>query len=687
MKKLIIIVLCVAIAAVGAFVFLKQQERGSAIENILPKGPLAYVQLNDVEKNLRKMSSIPFWKTIGSINYDVLIQKNVIGPQHKMLLDLIRTQFSQVLSHPMTKKLFGQQVALAIYPLDKDVDALVKDMKTFDPMIIEELLSGLFLVTRVDPDVQLAEFLSRAFSKYGDNVSQGQVEYKGETIRTITIANVGVKFSFVRLKDVLVFGIGEKATRMSIDAYKGSKPSLAEDPQLAEALLTARDPSSMVGFFDFAVLLKTLRDQSENLSGLAGEGSESDKVQERWNDVLSKMSGLKTFAFSSGLEPIMRFNARFLTEPAKLDPEYASLYTCPSQTNKTIKFVPEAVLGYQWSNCFDLNYYWKELKKEMEQTDEAQARVNDLQAKIGLSIEDDILPVFGDEIGGYLSDIQVGGFFPIPKFVFFIEIKNKGKAEQLLSKLKDQPMAMLQQEDYNGVEMKYLALPFGEDIQPGYCFLGDYLMISSSRQLLKSSVDASGNAAKSLLASPAFKKVNYGLTDKSRSVQFVRVGAIVEKIKGVVGWTSDWVSAQERKAQAFQVGSTMPLEEVKNNIIVRSKELEEMSDRIIVLEDEVWNLETKGEDFVGVQTQINDLKGQIRSKELELSGEYERQQELENILQKGDQNTPDLALRQLYLDEAIYPILDSLRSIKSYGMRVTFEKNALEASAFFDVSY
>ncbi|MCK4882386.1 MAG: hypothetical protein KAS92_05130, partial [Candidatus Omnitrophica bacterium] len=209
----------------------------------------------------------------------------------------------------------------------------------------------------------------------------------------------------------------------------------------------------------------------------------------------------------------------------------------------------------------------------------------------------------------------------------------------------------------------------------------------SSRQLLKSSVDASGNAAKSLLASPVFKKVNYGLTDKSRSVQFVRVGAIVEKIKGVIGWISDWVSAQERKAQAFQVGSTRPLDEVKNNIIVRSKELEEMSDKIIDLEDEVWNFETKGEDITGVQTQINDLKGQIRSKKLELSGEYERQQELENILQKSDQNIPDLAVRQLYLDEAIYPILDSLKSIKSYGMRVTFEKNALESSAFFDVSY
>lgn len=686
MKKLIIILFCIVIAAVGITVYLQTQKEESSIENILPEGALVYVQLNDIEKNLKQMASMPFWKAISGINYDLLTRKNIIIPKHKAFIDLFRTQASQIVKSPMTKKLFGREVAFAVYPFDKDIGALVQEMKSFNPGIIEEVLSGGFLATRIDPDVQFAELLSRSFSQYGANVSQGQIEYKGEIIRTITLSKVGVKFSFVRLNDVLVFGMGERAARMSIDAFKGNKPSLAQDPQFVEARSTFRGSSGMVGFLDFEIFMNLLKDQTKNLAGLAGGESEGMRARQQLEDVLAKMSGIKTLAFSSELGPIMKFNTRLLIDPRKTHPEYAHFYTCPSQVNKTINFIPKEVLGYQWSNCFDLDYYWKEIKKEVERTSTAALRVDELEEKIGFSIEGDILPAFGDEIGGYVSDIQISGFFPIPKFLFFIKIKNKSKAEHLLARLKEQPLAILQDENYDGIALKYLALPFGEDVQPGYCFLDNYLLMASSRQLLKSSIDASGNASVSLLASPDFKEINFGLTDKNRSVQFVKIGTVIEKIKGVIGWSNDWMNARNRKAQAFKMGSEKPLEEVKAGITVKTGELQDMRDNIILLEDEVWNLESKGEDMEALQTQINDLKSQIEAKELELSGDRERQQELENILQESARDAPDPALNQLYLDEVIYPVLESLKSIKSYGLRVTSDKDSLESSVFLKVS-
>ncbi|MCK5180548.1 MAG: hypothetical protein KAR32_13545, partial [Candidatus Omnitrophica bacterium] len=439
-------------------------------------------------------------------------------------------------------------------------------------------------------------------------------------------------------------------------------------------------------FVDFKIFLKVLKNQAGNFAGLGGGGPEGMKMQRRLEDTLSKMAGIETFAFSSQLEPSMSFNARLLMDPGKLHPDYADLYTCPSQINKTINFIPKEVLGYQWSNCFDPDYYWKEIQKELALTDAAASRVDELEEKIGFSIAGDILPAFGDEIGGYISDIQVGGFFPIPKFLLFIEVKSKDKVERLLARLKDQPMAILQEENYDGVLLKYLVLPFGEDVQPGYCFLGDYFLLASSRQLLKDSVDASGNASMSLLASPAFKAINFGLTDKSRNIQFVKVGKVVEKIKGVIEWTGDWANAQDRKTQAFRAGSERPLDEAKANIAAKTDELQEMRDNVILLEDEVWNLETKGGDITALQTQMSDLKNQIAAKELELSGDRERRLELENILQKNEGDGPDPALRQLYLDEVIYPVLESLKSIESYGLRATSGRGVLEASIFLKVS-
>ncbi len=686
MKKLVIIVLCVAVVIVGVGLFYQTQKKGFSIEHVLPQGALVYVRLNDVEKNMREMASMPFWQAIENINYDFLIKQNVISPQQGAMIDLIRTRLSEVLANPLFKKLFGQEVAVAVYPLDRDIGALIREMKMFNPQLAEELFSGIFLVTRVDPDVQFAEFLTRSLSQLGGNISQGQVEYKGEIIRTISVSGVGMKFAFVRLKDLLVMGIGEEAARTSIDVYKKSEPSLTRDPRFMKIQSTFLDPAGIAGYFDFETFIGILRSQAGNLAGLGAGDSGKAMSEKVWDEALSKITGFETFAFSSQLGPIMKFSGHIMIDPEKLDPQYASLHSCPSEVNKTIDFTPRDVLGYQWSNCHDLIYYWKEIKKELAKADTPVSKIDEIEAQIGLSIEKDILPALGDEFGGYLSDIQIGGFFPIPKLLFFVQIKNKTKIQHMLDQLKNQPIAMIQNENYNGVSLTYLALPLGEIVQPGYCFLGDYLLMATSRQLLKDSIDASANTAMSLVANPAFQEIDFGLTDKNRSVQFVRIGKMIEKVKGIIGWSNQWIAAQERKAQAFKAGSEKPLEEVNVKIATQEDELTEMHDTITALEDKIWDLEDKREDITAQQAQLSDLRAQVGAIEMEISDGYERKEELEAILQKGTKNIPDTALRQSYMNEIINPILESLKSIESYGLRVTSDKDVYESSIFLKVA-
>lgn len=673
MKKIIVVLLLVASVAAGVTFYLQTQEKGQSVESILPKGALVYVHLNDVEGNLQQMASMPFWKALSNINYDLLMQKNIIPSQQRMVLELVKTQLSQVSSNPMVKKLFGKEVALAVYLPDQDLKAMARQMKGFNPVVVEELLSGIFLVTRMDPDVQFAEVLTRSFSQYGANVTQGETEYKGEIIRTITVSNVGMKLSFVRFGDLLVFGVGDKAARLSIDVFRGS-PSLADDPQFEEARSSFLDPSAAVGYFDFETALSLIADQ---VGKFAGSGAD---------EVFAKMAGLEKFAFSFQMAPVMKINSTILMNTEKLDPEHASIYTCPSEVNTTINFVPKDVLGYHWTNCFDLNYYWREVKKEVIEGRNAAPKIDELQQKIGFDIERDILPAFGDEIGGYISDILVGGIFPIPKIALFIEIKDMRKAQRLLDRGLNQAIAMIQEETHGGVPLKYIALPFGENIQPGYCFLGDYLLVATSRQLLKSSIDASGNNSLSLTANPAFKEINFGLTDKNRSVQFIRIGQIVSKARGLIGWSNQWVTAQERKAQAFKAGSEKPLEEAKESIVAMNNELVGMRDEIAFLEDSIWDLEYKGENVTAQQARISNIKDRITDKELELAGAHERKEELENILSETKKDVPDLAIRQAILDEAVYPILESLKSLETYGLRVTVGKGRLETSVFLKVS-
>jgi len=222
------------IVAIGFIVFDKIRGPRLGIEKILPQNVSVFVQLHDVEKNLKTLTSMPVWEGLGSIDLDNLMSQNVIDAQQAMVIDLIRTQFKEVISSPLVTRLFSRDVAIAVYPMDQDIDLIVQEIKTLNPQFIEKLLSRVFLVTRVNADVQLAEFVTRFFNRFGSNVSQGQVEYKGHLIHTVTISDVGVKFGIVRLKNLLVIGIGEKAARASVDVYRGDELSLADDPQYAK---------------------------------------------------------------------------------------------------------------------------------------------------------------------------------------------------------------------------------------------------------------------------------------------------------------------------------------------------------------------------------------------------------------------------------------------------------------------
>jgi len=180
MKKLIGIILCLAVVAgVGIVIYEKTGGSRVEIEDILPQNVSFYVQLRDVEKNLKELSSMPVWRGISNIDYEVLMKEINMGSQQAMIINLVKTQLMEALNSPLAKRLFGNDVALAIYPFEKDIGMLPSAAEALSSAFIEEVLSGLFLVTRVDPDVQFAEFITRFFKQFGSNVSQGQVEYRG----------------------------------------------------------------------------------------------------------------------------------------------------------------------------------------------------------------------------------------------------------------------------------------------------------------------------------------------------------------------------------------------------------------------------------------------------------------------------------------------------------------------------
>jgi len=678
-KTILIFILLALIAAAGIGGYLYFNKPKDMLTDVLPQSPLAYVQFSDVEQGLKKLATMPVWISIRDLNYDLLQKESAGQGKQWQILKMVRDQILAITSSPVSKKLFGNEVAFAVYPPDKEIDVYLSDIKSMDPALAEELFAGFRLLTRVDRDVQLAEFTARFFNQFGDNVTRGEEVYKDETVHTITINNLGIQFGLVRLNDIMIIGIGGKAARSSIDVYKKDQSALSLDPQFVRLKKEYLEPSQLTALFNFKALGRFLEKQMESFMRVSAGGDEQD-FRRQGEEFMAQLSGFETLGISSQLEPVVRVSYHMLFDPKKLNPDFAEIYTCPARENQSIRFIPKDVLGYQWNNCLNLGHYWQQLKMEMAQRPDSTEQIAMVEAQTGFNIEADILPAFGDEFGGYIQDIQIGGLFPVPKMVLFIKIQDRGKAQRLLARLKEQPFIRLQQENYNGIPLEFVALPLGQDISPGFCFIDDYLLVATSNTLLRSSIDASKEPSMSLLANPTFKEVDFGLTDKNRSVQFIMVGSLIDKIKGVARWGNQWVSDRDKKTEAFKAGSTLPLEEVRADLQRREKELDGLHDRILPLEDEIWLLETRGEDVSAKKAEKEDVQKQIAAVEVDIAGLRDREADLSKIIPEYKEQAPNPSLRKLYLEEVVNPILDSMKSIKASGLRATVEGDVFESS-------
>lgn len=383
----------------------------------------------------------------------------------------------------------------------------------------------------------------------------------------------------------------------------------------------------------------------------------------------------------------LKFNLFF--DPSQLHAELSALYACLPQENTTIAFIPREALAYQWNTCFEPKSLWAQLKSDIEKNiphqAEAAGPLKEFEQAFGFKIEEEVLPIFGHEIGGYLADIQAGGLFPIPQLLFFIRIEDQAKAEDLLNKVLDQPFLPLKQQNHAGIAITSVVLPLGEQLQPSYCFLDHYLLVAVHGQLLKDSINTYQDQSLSLRSSEDFRAVDFGLTGKNRDVQFIKVDRLLKKIEGVIEWANAWAVNQEKQKEAFQSGSEQRLVDIKNDIAQKEQQWTALKERLNLLEGEIWDLKARGLEHSAKQTELEGAKKEVDHLEKDITAAREQQQEYEEIIRGYEKNLPDPALRRFYLDELVYPLLRGLSAINALGGRTTLEKGMFESDVFIQI--
>lgn len=694
MKKIlaVIIVLILLIGGVLFFVINKGgiSLSGSAqyeIENVIPENPILYLEFKNIGKNIDKLSQTPFWKRMMAVDFDAMFSGGQSGPQQQMIAQMVKKFFENPKENEIFNKFFSKDIAVVLYEPNLDLNALSQaGPEGAAQLVTEELLSKVYFVTRLDAQAQLTEFITSAVGQLGENVSIEDEQYKDQEIKVVSIQGIPYKFVYARVKDLMIMSVGKFPVQQSIDASLGTVNSLAKDKNYLLARNKFIKNPEMKTFFNTEGFFSTIETKLAELPEMNGIGAADLKKQ--LEPTLSSIKGFKSANISTAWTDLIEIKLDIVFDMKTMNSALAKYYaSCQNEGNQSVNFAPSNTLTYVWVNCLDLNYYWEETKKEMELAavpgqPSASEQIAQYEQMIGLRVEEDILPAFGDEMGGFIKDIHVDRNFPIPELLVYIKIKDQAKAERLLELLKNQPVVALQNENYNGVNLNYISLPIAEYVSPGYCFLNDYLLISVNKELLKGSVDASKNNATTLASNASFKILNKGLTDKNIGMQFYKVDEFAFKFASVLEWSNSWMVANDQKKEAFKDGAKLRLTQVQKQIEEEETALKEAEQSMKDIETKIKEMETAGQDASAEKTRLQELNSNISGMRQDIEANVQEAMSIEDTINAYSTGSGDTAQRKAYFDHVVVPLIDSFKTIEGIGVVSTMSSDALETKMF-----
>ena len=671
MKKALVLTVAIVLILTGSFLILRQQTlaaRPLEIEKVLPSQAVLYLRVANIKKNIDGFIATQFWQKLKQIHFKQVLREMNVSEIYINQYASAKNQFQKLTEDPWSQNLFSKEIAVAFYPAQEPNVQITS----------EEVAKNVIFVLRLTAQAEFAEFISRVSQNFGKHVSFEKREYNGHTITLVKPDKGNNNIYYFKIKDLLVISLREDFLHNSINAIKKQKQSLKDEEGYKLTKEKLLKDADVVFYYNYKMFLSTIKDQ---VVKQLGEKGDKQKLEETFK----QFSGFNTMGYAFVPGELLKQNFVMLYEKDKLDPFVQKFYSCPADENKSLNIVPHNVIAYSWNNCFPFEEYWQYLKSEFaKESADAKAKTAldtflvNFEKNLNVSLENDILPALGDEYGGYFYGMDLSGMFPVPQFSFFVRIADLAKAEKVMSALANQPLILLQNENYKGTNVRFITLPLGGNIKPGYCFLGDYLLFATSRDLLFESIRVFNKESQSLVDAPAFKEINEGLTDKNNGVFYFKIDELASKLRGVVQWGQQWLSLRVAQEKAFREGQKKRLEFLEQEITKEQSDLESFKGELKIL------VESQTAETID-SVKVDALKKQINASESSLVAAEAKQTELQSFLQTPDTSQAESAKIETLITKIVYPLLDALQNVHAIGTRTIIKDNAIESYSFTTV--
>jgi len=671
MKK-VVITICVLVGIAIIAVALMHTMRPQAVhlERVIPQGAVIYARSSNIENNWEQFKKGRLYRALSSIDLEEVFERSGVPERKFTLYKNMVTEYFDEIAELKLAQYFGDEVAVAVYPVEI-IDAA--DLK--DPSYIA---SKVIVATKLRKGARIGELASEIYRKLGKELITTSTQHSKYTITQIELAQ-GLSLCFAEINDIAFIGVGTAGITRCLDVVDKKEKSLFEES--AYRTVAAKLPREADGltYLNFESLVSLLKE----VENIASEQGASQQDREKLSRSFDAFSGFKALAASSQVGEHHEQKAIVSYDENALDPTVRSAYSFKPGKNRTLSFTPKDVLTYQWSNNFDLG---ASLESILSQEHSAATNPNvpspemilqNIENTIGISV-DELTDALGNEIGGYLHDFDANGPLPLPRFVLFIKVNDKAQIEGVLNNLLSQASLPLQSQEYQNTTIKYLSIPFVAGIQPSYCFLDDYLLIASSRTLLEKSLDVRSTTAGSLLNDKDFKAFAAGT---SNYVSLVRLARLLDDVERIVEWGSNWYSLVSSRQKSFQMGNAEAFQEARMRIEEMEKELKAKEDELATLAQNLAASSPEEDRLLKVE--FDEKEKEVNSFREDV---HKRSEQLNELSKNASAKRADPELIRFYINSVAYPIMDGLKSYETISSKSVIADGMVETTTITTIA-
>lgn len=560
MKKLLGILLCLVVVGGGVFYYLKTHRTGDQLHyaGYLPQDTVVTVSLTHLNRLADTFPGSPLGKFLSKETMTRLMKE--LGADANELQEYMEfhDRVAGVMTNPAFRAVFGDDAIVAL--LSPDLGRLQENPE-------EELKRSMVIFATTGVSGALDTFAKLVMSEEVSSEMVGELE-----------------LTKVNLEEEVVYGYAENGTVL-----------LAYDPEsIASCVAVSRSEEKLINMEAFSAakafwqpipsemiysrvfvnvpVVQTLMDES---------GEKEAGYISRYMQGVSYGASV-VYEEEDALQ--VRSRAGYIYE--QLDEVTKGLIESLSEKNTSLNLLGGNSLVYQWASSLNGDM----IRATLEATDaeglqRAQAMVKE---ELGVTL-DELLQAIGPQYGGVVNEIVNAGFFPVPKVILFLEVRDAQLAEQILMTLRDKAaqagIAEEQSLEVDGSTIYYWPVLPGEATQPAVVLTQGMLYLANGKGSLEKLIK--DKQERSRLAGPVVTKLGEELSNQlatSNYESFVMFPArLADEVGGVLEWLGGLIAASRGTSMQTLSEELLTLMRSTEAVVVTSQVTKEQAESMLTL--------------------------------------------------------------------------------------------------------